>query len=88
MPRSPELTAEQDQLILGHALRSLRKRAGLTQEQVAERLGVDPTFIGRLERGQRGAHWRTIRRILTAVEASVGDFATEIDAAEKSNRRS
>ncbi|MGO9321731.1 MAG: helix-turn-helix domain-containing protein [Solirubrobacteraceae bacterium] len=78
---------EQDQLILGQALRALRKRAGMTQEQVAERLGVDPTFVGRLERGQRGAHWRTIRRILAAVDASVGDFAGEIDAAENSRRR-
>jgi transcriptional regulator with XRE-family HTH domain len=87
MPRISELTAEQDQLILGHALRALRKRAGMTQEQVAERLGVDPTFVGRLERGQRGAHWRTIRRILAAVDASVSDFASEIDAAENSRRR-
>jgi transcriptional regulator with XRE-family HTH domain len=86
LPRSAEPTAEQDQLILGQALRALRKRAGMTQEQVAERLGVDPTFVGRLERGQRGAHWRTIRRILAAVDASVGDFAVEIDAAERLTR--
>ncbi len=86
MPRRSEPTAEQDQLILGHALRALRKRAGMTQEQVAEKLGVDPTFVGRLERGQRGAHWRTIRRILAAVDASAGDFAAEIDAAERLTR--
>jgi hypothetical protein len=42
MPRSSESSAEQDQLILGQALRSLRKRAGMTQEQVAERLGWTP----------------------------------------------
>lgn len=83
MPRRSEPTAEQDQIILGHALRALRKRAGMTQEQVAEKLGVDPTFVGRLERGQRGAHWRTIRRILAAVDAGAGDFAAEIDAAER-----
>jgi XRE family transcriptional regulator, regulator of sulfur utilization len=83
MPRRSEPTAEQDQLTLGHALRALRKRAGMTQEQVAEKLGVDPTFVGRLERGQRGAHWRTIRRILAAVDASVSDFASEIDAADR-----
>ena len=86
MSRTSEPTVEQDQLILGQALRALRKRAGMTQEQVAERLGVDPTFVGRLERGQRGAHWRTIRRILAAVDASAGDFASEIDAAERLTR--
>ena len=87
MPRRAEPTAEQEQLILGQALRTLRKQAGMTQEQVAERLEVDPTFIGRLERGQRGAHWRTIRRILAAVNASTSDFAREIDAAEHSPPR-
>jgi len=81
--RNDKTTPEQDQLILGHALRALRKRVGITQEQLAERLAVDPTFVGRLERGQRGAHWRTIRRILAALDISVGDFATEIDAAER-----
>jgi transcriptional regulator with XRE-family HTH domain len=88
VPRRAEPTTEEEQAILGRALRGLRKQAGMTQEQVAERLGVDPTFIGRLERGQRGAHWRTIRRILVAVDASTSDFAREIDAAERQQRRS
>jgi transcriptional regulator with XRE-family HTH domain len=84
--RNDEMTPEQDQLILGRALRALRKQAGITQEQLAERLGVDPTFAGRLERGQRGAHWRTIRRILAALDMGVSDFAAEIDAAERELR--
>jgi transcriptional regulator with XRE-family HTH domain len=84
--RNIEMTPEQDQLILGRALRALRKQAGITQEQLAERLAVDPTFVGRLERGQRGAHWRTIRRILAALDTGVGEFATEIDAAERELR--
>lgn len=83
MPQSHPPTAEQDQLILGQALRALRKEAGVTQEQLAERLGVDPTFIGRLERGQRGAHWRTIRRILTALNTNTTNFAQAIEAAER-----
>jgi transcriptional regulator with XRE-family HTH domain len=86
MPQSRLPTAEQDQIILGQALRALRKGAEMTQEQLGERLGVDPTFIGRLERGQRGAHWRTIRRILTALNTTPSDFATAIEAAEHQPR--
>jgi transcriptional regulator with XRE-family HTH domain len=81
--RRPELTAEQDQLILGRALRALRNEAGITQEQLAGRLKVDPTFVGRLERGQRGAHWRTIRRILVALDASVARFGSAVERAER-----
>jgi transcriptional regulator with XRE-family HTH domain len=81
--RRPELTAEQDQLILGRALRALRNETGITQEQLAGRLKVDPTFVGRLERGQRGAHWRTIRRILAALDIDVVTFASAVDHAER-----
>jgi transcriptional regulator with XRE-family HTH domain len=81
--RRPELTAEQDQLILGRALRALRNEAGITQEQLADRLKVDPTFVGRLERGQRGAHWRTIRRLLAALDVSVARFASVVERAER-----
>ena len=86
MPRTAPPTSEQDQRILGEALRALRREAGLTQEQLADRLGVDPTFVGRLERGQRGAHWRTIRRILTALDIPVSTFAAAIETAERQAR--
>jgi transcriptional regulator with XRE-family HTH domain len=86
MPRRSEPSPEHDQSVLGEALRALRKQAGITQEELAERLGVDPTFVGRLERGQRGAHWRTIRRILRALNASLRDFAAAIDAADRGRR--
>jgi transcriptional regulator with XRE-family HTH domain len=39
---------------LGHHLKVLRVKAGLTQEQLAERAGLHRTFIGRLERGESG----------------------------------
>jgi transcriptional regulator with XRE-family HTH domain len=84
--RRVELTAEQDQLILGRALRALRNEAGITQEQVAGRLKVDPTFVGRLERGQRGAHWRTIRRLLAALDVNVDRFASAVEDAEREAR--
>ena len=34
-------------------LHNARKRAGLTQEQVAERLGKTQSFISKCERGER-----------------------------------
>ena len=86
MKRRAELTAEQDQLILGRAVRALRNEVGITQEQLAGRLKVDPTFVGRLERGQRGAHWRTIRRVLAALGVSVERFASAVEDAEREAR--
>jgi transcriptional regulator with XRE-family HTH domain len=73
-------TAERDQLVLGRALRELRGRAGLTQEQLAERLGAHPTFVGRVERGQRGVRWNTAMRFLRALGADLHQLADAIDS--------
>ncbi|MFM0501541.1 helix-turn-helix domain-containing protein [Paraburkholderia caffeinilytica] len=46
---------------LGRALAAARADAELTQEQVAEHLGV---FVETVSRFERGAHWPTIPRLL------------------------
>ena len=38
---------------LGEKLRTLRKRDGLTQTQLAEMLDVDYSHVGKMERGER-----------------------------------
>lgn len=50
---------------LGRALAAARAHAELTQEQVAEHLGV---FVETVSRFERGAHWPTIPRLLELAE--------------------
>jgi transcriptional regulator with XRE-family HTH domain len=69
---------------LGRALAALRAKSGLTQEQLAGRLGVDPTYISQVERGRRGVRWYTVIRFLTALEATNHQLA---DALETKDRR-
>ncbi|MGA8365648.1 MAG: helix-turn-helix transcriptional regulator [Solirubrobacteraceae bacterium] len=76
----------QDQLALGRALRGLRERAGITQEQLAARLAIDPTYVSQVERGRRGVRWHTVLRFLRALEATLGDLATEIETHDGSSR--
>jgi transcriptional regulator with XRE-family HTH domain len=84
MPDGPgDPGAPADRVNLGASIRALRKRIGITQEGLAERLGVHTTFIGRLERGERGAHWRTVRRVLRALELTPADFAATLEEIER-----
>ncbi len=78
--------APADRVNLGASIRTLRKRVGITQEGLAERLGVHTTFIGRLERGERGAHWRTVRRVLRALELTPADFSATLEEIELQQR--
>ena len=43
---------ECDVFIIGEQLKGERLKAGLTQEQLADRIGTNKSFISRVERGR------------------------------------
>jgi predicted XRE-type DNA-binding protein len=54
--------------VLGHRLAQLREELGLTQVQVAERMGISQPRISQLEKGDIGQmEVDTIRRYITAL---------------------
>lgn len=61
-------------LYIGDKLRDFRKRALLTQEQLAERSGVGITTIVRIERNQVEPHARTIRKLAEALDLEPKDL--------------
>ena len=67
----------------GEEIRAARKRKGLTQKQLAEKMGVTETYISQYERDLRRPKPDTIKRIAAALEVdafSIADFenATEL----------
>jgi XRE family transcriptional regulator, fatty acid utilization regulator len=67
---------------LGIVMRSLRKRAGLTQVEAAERIGIRSTFVSQIENGARGMRWHTMLALLDAYNADLTDVAARYKAAE------
>lgn len=47
----------------GRRVRFLRKAAGLTQEELAERSNLHPTYIGQVERGERNLSLTCIEKL-------------------------
>ena len=47
----------------GDRVRELRKAAGLSQEAFADKCGLDRTYIGGIERGERNVALRNINAI-------------------------
>lgn len=60
---------------MGAALRRLRERRALTQEELGSLLHMDYRYIRRIEKGERGVSWYTIVRFLHALNATVHDLA-------------
>jgi transcriptional regulator with XRE-family HTH domain len=55
-------------------MREARKKLELTQEQVAERCGVHPTEVSRIEAGKRDPRVSTVRRLAKALEVRPGEL--------------
>ena len=53
-------------------LRDLRRRAVMSQEDLAERSGVARDTISKLETGQRGAYPSTIRKLAAGLDVEPG----------------
>ena len=59
---------------LGVRIRTLRKAAGLTQEQLAEVADISVNFIGYVERGQRAPSIQTLERIAQGLNVRPKDL--------------
>ncbi len=60
--------------ILGNAARIARMRAGLTQEDVAERIGMASEVYGRMERGQMLPRVENLRRLCVVLNVPPHEF--------------
>lgn len=76
---SPKLPNIAEYEALGRALRALRRKAGLTQAQAAERIGLRAQFISEVERGQRGMRWHTLTATVRAYGATLVKLAREVE---------
>ena len=59
---------------LGEKIRELRKSKGFSQEAFADEVGVDRTYLGGIERGERNIATLNLIRIATALNMEVGEL--------------
>jgi transcriptional regulator with XRE-family HTH domain len=62
----------------GNAIRSYRRKAGLTQEKLAERAELHHNFIGEVERGNMDRSLTSVVKIARALNVRVGDLVMGI----------
>ncbi len=53
---------------LGGTIRRIRKQLNMTQEQLAEKVGISASFLGHVERGSRKASVETLVGIANALQ--------------------
>ncbi len=66
---------DQPQPALGAAIRQLRNKRGVTQEDLAHDAGVTTGTLSLIERGKSNPAWGTVKSIAAALGVTVADVA-------------
>ena len=64
-------TKEETRQRIGQRVKALRQAAGLSQQELADRAGLNRTHIGRIEDGAFGSQVETIQQIAEALGMTV-----------------
>ena len=70
---------------IGKKIKEIRKKTGLTQAELAEKINVDPKYVSRLETGSSVASITTIIKISQALNVEISDIF-EISSLHKKNK--
>ncbi|MBI5243756.1 MAG: helix-turn-helix transcriptional regulator [Elusimicrobia bacterium] len=62
---------------LGRRLRLERRRLGWTQEELGERSGMHPAYIGQIERGKKKISLAALSRLAGALSVRMSDLLNE-----------
>ena len=67
---------------IGKKVRQERLRHAWTQEELAEKIDLHPSFIGQIERGIKAASFDTLKRLSLVFGVQSAEFLNEGDAKE------
>jgi transcriptional regulator with XRE-family HTH domain len=63
---------------LGNLVRDLRKSKGLSQEELASKAGVDRSYVGGIERGERNVTLLTLIKIANGLKCDISELTKGI----------
>ena len=72
------MVAKKDRRLLGEGIRIYRKRVGFTQEKLAERIDINPVYMGQIERGYKVPTIDVLLRIARALKVRLRDIVREL----------
>ena len=67
---------------LAEKLKLMRKKAGLTQKEVADKLGITYQSYGQYERGLRNPKYTSIEKIASALNCDISEILTQDEQRE------
>ena len=70
----------------GDRIKEARKQAGLSQKELADKLGISFQTLAQWETGKRNPKYDTLKRIADALGVSVNSFMTDVQLQKPTER--
>ena len=67
----------QEFAVIGNRIKQCRLKAGLTQEYVAEKIGISQKHLSRIEVGYHNPHFETVIALANVLDVSVNAFVED-----------
>ena len=72
------VVTQKDRKLLGEGIRKYRRIEGLTQEKLAEKVDLNPVYMGQIERGYKIPTVDVLLRIAKALKVRLRDIVNEL----------
>lgn len=73
-----DVVTQKDRKLLGEGIRRYRKLAGLTQEKLAEKVDLNPVYLGQIERGYKVPTVDVLLRIAKQLRVRLREIVSEL----------
>jgi len=74
--------------MVGARIKELRNRKGFTQEQLSEKMGINPKYLSSIERGNENPTLNTLIKLSEALEVDSGEIFSHIQIEDPGERKS
>ena len=68
------MTTDKRMIAFGRRVREVRKGKGISQERLAEMAGIDRSYMGNIERGEKNITLKKAYEICDALEIEIQDL--------------
>jgi transcriptional regulator with XRE-family HTH domain len=68
-----------DHLRLGDAIRARRRELGVSQEALADQIGMDRTYLSGIERGERNPSYTNLLRIAASLRLPLSELQADAE---------
>lgn len=73
------MTTDERMIAFGKRVREMRKSKGISQEKLAEMAGIDRSYMGNIERGEKNVTLKKVYEICDTLDVEIQDLIQDID---------